>query len=537
MNHTVNTSLNNEHPRKGMWPIALAVLIAGVGLGLAMSRWVHVWPGPQQAGSMPTADASKPTTERKPLYWYDPMVPNQHFDKPGKSPFMDMELQPKYADTDANAGAGTASSKAPAGVQVDARATQSLGIRLAKVEMHDMATQATATGTITLNDRDVAIVQARAAGFVERVYPHAVGDVLSAGAPVADILVPEWTGAQAEYLAVKRTGDAALTQAARQRLLLLGMPTATVDRIERAGQPQATYTVTAPSSGVVQEWMVRNGMTVSAGMSLVRLNGLDTVWIDAMLPEALASAAMPGQTVEVQVPAYPGEVFKGRMQAVLPEGQADTRTLRLRIELPNKALRFKAGMSAQLAAQGAPRQALGVPSEALIRTGRRTLVYVAETGTGHYSAVEVQTGLERDGYTEIKQGLRDGQQVVASGPFLIDSEASMQGIVPAQAAASTPDGQSTGKAMSSSTPSAANLPVYEGHGRITELSADSVELKHEAIPALKWGPMTMPFALSSSSVAKSLKVGDEVRFRFTVGDDGPLIQSMQPMTPRKGAQP
>ena len=537
MNNAVNTSMSNEHPRKGMWPIALALLISGTGLGLALSRWVHVWPGPPQANMTPSADAAKPAAERKPLYWYDPMVPNQHFDKPGKSPFMDMELQPKFADVDANAGADTGSGKAPAGVQVDARATQSLGIRLAKVEVHDMSMQATATGTITLNDRDVAIVQARAAGFVERVYPHAAGDVLSAGAPVADILVPEWSGAQAEYLAVKRTGDVALAQAARQRLLLLGMSTVTIDRIERTGQPQATYTVTAPSSGVVQEWMVRNGMTVSAGMSLVRLNGLDTVWIDTMLPEALASVATPGQAVEVRTPAYPGEVFTGRVQAVLPEGQADTHTLRLRIELPNKALRFKAGMSAQIVLHGPPRQALAVPSEALIRTGRRTLVYVSEAGTGRYSAVEVQPGLEHDGYTEIKQGLREGQQVAASGPFLIDSEASMQGIVPAQDGASTPDGQQTGKAMSSGTPSAANLPVYEGHGRITDLSADSVELQHAAIPALKWGAMTMPFALSSSSVVKSFKVGDEVRFRFTVGDDGPLIQSMQPVKPHKGGQP
>jgi membrane fusion protein, copper/silver efflux system len=173
-----------------------------------------------------------------------------------------------------------------------------------------MAPQGVATGTVVLNGRDVAIVQARAAGFVERVYAHAPGDVVAAGAPLADILVPEWAGAQTEYLALRRTGDVALAQAARQRLMLLGMPPASVERLERSNQPQLSYTVTAPSSGVIQELMVRKGMTVSVGMSLVRLNGLDTVWVDATLPEAQATAALPGQEATISTPAYPSDVFK-----------------------------------------------------------------------------------------------------------------------------------------------------------------------------------------------------------------------------------
>lgn len=535
----------NATPKKvKAWPL---VLLAGVGLGWVLHTWQHdrrpskthtPHTAPSQASA--TADShgeTLPGAQRQPLYWYDPMVPNQHFDKPGKSPFMDMALVPKYADESSDAS--TSATNVP-GIQVDGRVAQSLGIRLAKVERRDMASQGWATGTVMLNGRDVAIVQARAAGFVERVYAHAPGDVVASGAPLADILVPEWAGAQAEYLAIKRTGDTALTQAARQRLLLLGMPATTVDRIERAGQPQATYTVTAPSAGVIQELMVRNGMTVSAGMTLARLNGLDTVWVEATLPEAQAASAQPGQMVEVSTPAYPSDLFKGRVQAVLPEGQADTRTLRLRIELPNKDARLKAGMSAQVALTGSAHLALAAPTESLIRTGRRTLVYVTEAnaqgptqGKGRYSAVEVQTGGERDGYTEIRHGLTEGQQVVASGPFLIDSEASMQGVALAAPSSST----GAGNAVQAAAPASAAAPTYEGHGRITDLSADTVELQHDAIPALKWSAMTMPFAMVTGAMPKSAKVGDEVRFRFTMGGDGPLIQSVQLMAPRKGGRP
>lgn len=517
--------MNEKTPGTWRKPAAVAVLLVGIGLGIGISRWIHLGndasPGLKTPSTALKVGGDKNAAERKPLYWYDPMVPNQHFDKPGKSPYMDMELLPKYADDNA-----VNPASAP-GIQVDARAAQSLGMRLAKVERRDMATQGLATGSVVLNGRDVAIVQARSAGFVERVYAHAPGDVVRGGAPLVDIAVPEWAGAQAEYLAVRNTGDSALTQAARQRLLLLGMPITSVEQLERSGKARSTYTVTSPVSGVIQELMVRDGMTVSAGMSLARINGLDTVWVEATLPEAMAASALPGQVAEVSTPAYPSEMFKGRVQAVLPEGQVETRTLRVRIELPNRDGRLKAGMSAQIILKGGEHLALAIPSEALIRTGRRTLVYVGDGANagGRYSAVEVLTGLERDGHTEIRQGLSEGQQVVVSGPFLIDSEASLQGVVPAPSA------------VQASSPVPATSPTYEGRGRITELSSDSVELQHEAIPALKWSAMTMPFAFAPGAVPKSAKVGDEVRFQFTMANDGPLVQAIELISSRKGGQP
>jgi Cu(I)/Ag(I) efflux system membrane fusion protein len=403
-----------------------AILATGIGLGWGLAQW-H---GATDA-SPPAATA---TADRKVLYWYDPMVPTQKFDAPGKSPFMDMELVPRYADE-----AEAATDAGPA-LAVPVRAQQALGLRLVAVERRVVAAAAEVAGTVQLNERDVSIVQARTAGFVERVHALAPGDVVAAGTPLADVLNPEWLGAQQEYLAVQATHDAALTQAARQRLVLLGMSASVIDRVERSRQPVLLQTITAPAGGVITELAVRNGMSIAPGMTLARINGLDPVWLEAALPEAQAALLQPGQPVQARFPALPGEVVTGRVAAVLPEANRETRTLRVRIELPNQARRLKAGLFAQVTLQGPGRPALVVPAEAVIRTGRRNLVYLAEPA-GRFRPVEVQVGEQVGEQIVVLGGLAEGQQVVASGQFLIDSEASIQGVLaraatlPASAAA------------------------------------------------------------------------------------------------------
>jgi Cu(I)/Ag(I) efflux system membrane fusion protein len=220
-----------------------------------------------------------------------------------------------------------------------------------------LAGSLTATGTIDFNQRDVAIVQARAAGFVQRVYARAPGDVVGAGAPLADLLIPEWAGAQAEYLAVRRTGNAALTQAAQQRLTLLGMPAGTIATIERGGRPHNVTTISTPTGGVIKSLGVRVGMTVAAGQTLAEINGLGTVWLNAAVPEAVAGQLRPGQPVQATLAAFPGETLSGWVSAILPDIQTDSRTLTVRIELPNRAGRLKPGMFATVSFGGSARPA------------------------------------------------------------------------------------------------------------------------------------------------------------------------------------
>lgn len=474
---------------------ALAVAAGGVGFTLADMQ------DSKESG------AAKPAA-RKILYWYDPMIPAEHHDGPGLSS-MGMQTIPRYADE------GRVGTTAP-GISIDASASQALGLRTVAVRRGELASSLTATGTIDFNQRDVAVVQARAGGFVNRVYARAPGDVIGAGAPLADILVPEWAGAQAEFLAVRRTGNAALTRAARQRLMLLGMPSGTIASVERTGRPHNVITISSPAGGVIKTLNVRAGMTMAAGQTLAEVNGLGTVWLNAAVPEAIAGPLKPGQTVQATLAAFPGETLSGRVSAVLPETQADSRTLTVRIELPNRDGRLRPGMFATVSFGGSAHPALLVPSEALIRTGKRTLVMLA-FDKGRYRPAEVQTGKESGGNTEILAGLAEGEKIVASGQFLIDSEASLSGIQarPINSTSSTAGAKPT-----------ATVSLYETVGKIEQITANSVTLSHEAVPAIGWPAMTMTFQLGNSALLRGFKVGDRVRFGFDQPPTGPTVRWM-----------
>ncbi|RAK60209.1 efflux RND transporter periplasmic adaptor subunit [Phenylobacterium hankyongense] len=474
------------------------LLVAAAGFAVAAALGFGV-------GRMhPTATAPAPTQAagRPVLYWYDPMTPAQHFDKPGKSPFMDMQLVPKYA--------GDAPGQA--GVQVDPARVQNLGVRVASAERGRLPSGATAAGVIDFDGRDVAVVQARAAGFVQRVYGRAPGDIVAAGAPLADVLIPEWAGAQGEYLAMRRTGDTALIRAARQRLQLLGMPPALVGAVERSGQVRNTVTVAAPTGGVIKTLMVRNGMTLSAGQTLAEINGLGRVWLNAAVPEALAGQVRVGETVTATLAAYPGQTFAGRVAAILPQAQAESRTLTARVELPNPGGRLRPGMFASLQFGGQSQAALLVPSEAVIRTGKRTLVMLARPG-GRFEPAEVRVGGEADGQTEVLAGLSEGEKVVASGQFLLDSEASLSGVQARPIAAAA--------APASKAPA-----LYDSVGRIEQISPASVTLSHEPVPAIGWPAMTMQFHLADPALARGLKAGDQVAFSFDQPPAGPTVRRM-----------
>ena len=357
---------------------------------------------------------------RKVLYWYDPMVPQEHYDNPNSLSSMGMKTVPKYADEN-GAAAG------PPAVTMDPAPMQNLGIRTATASMGSLGGGFDVTGTIDFNQRNVAVVQARSGGFVQRTYGRAPGDVVGAGAPLADLLVPEWGGAQQEFLAVRRLGQPGLTAASRQRMRLLGMTDGVIARVERTGRPSGVVTVSTPIGGAIQTLDVRPGMTLSAGQSLAQVTGLATVWLNAAVPEARAADVRVGQSATAELAAFPGTPFAGRVVAILPTAQAESRTLTVRIELPNSRQRLRPGMFATVHLGESPRAALLVPSEAVIRTGKRTLVMLADKG-GRYRPAEVQIGREADGQTEILAGLVQGETVVASGQFLLDSEASLTGI-------------------------------------------------------------------------------------------------------------
>lgn len=470
--------------------VGAALLVLGAGAG-----W---WWSQRSMASMDMGEAAQADSQGKVLYWYDPMYPQQKFDKPGKSPFMDMELVPKYADGDGDS----------AGVKIDPTIAQNLGMRLAAVTRISMASQIDATGIIGFNERDVAIVQSRATGFVERVAPLAPGDVVKAGQALLEVQVPEWLSAQHEFVALKSAGDPGLLAAARDRLRSVGMSEGMIREVESAGQAKARFTVTAPISGVIQSLDVRNGMTLMSGQALVRINGLSTVWLEVAVPEALAAQVQPGAKATATLAGSDVPVA-GKVIAIVPVLNDASRSLRVRVELPNAKGLLRPGQSAQVSLGNASQEhALTVPTEAVIRTGKRSLVMVATDG-GRYEPVEVVLGGDIGDRTVIKSGLSEGQQVVASGQFLIDSEASLKGIT----------------AKASTMPAMA--PLHEADARIVDLDEKEVTLAHGPFKTLSMPGMTMPFPLANSELAKGFKAGDRVRVGVRDTDDGLIVERMQ----------
>ncbi|WP_207265790.1 efflux RND transporter periplasmic adaptor subunit [Pseudomonas sp. GW101-3H06] len=483
-----------------------------VGVSLALGVAGGYWFAHQGMSGTPNTareQSLKSPGERQALYWYDPMYPQQKFDKPGKSPFMDMQLVPQYAS-----GAGDRSS-----ISIDPGVTQNLGLRFATVTRGIVDSTLEVTGVLGFNERDVAVIQARTSGFVERVYAHAPGDVLKANAALADILVPEWAAAQTEFLALKRNGDADLLAAARQRLRLTGMPTALITQVERGGKVQPYLTLTSPIAGVLQELNVRSGMTVATGDTLARVNGLSSVWLAVAVPESDGGSISVGQAVEARLPAFPGTILNGKVSAILPETNPDSRTLRVRVELPNTDGRLRPGLTAQVRLNRSSGQSvLWVPSEAVIRTGRRALVMLAEDA-GRFRPVEVQLGQESDGKSAILKGLEEGQKVVASGQFLLDSEASLKGIV--------------ASLEEESPPGAAASSFHEADGQIVEINDKEVTLAHGPFKTLGMPGMTMTFPLANPTLMQGLKAGDKVRIAVSQSDDGLRVERLD----KSGSQP
>lgn len=465
-----------------------------------------------------------PVAGQRILHYHDPMVPGKQFDAPAKSPFMDMMLVPRYAGGE---GVDTGT------VSVSPRIQRNLGLRTAPAVMGALEREVAVTGSVAWNEREQVLLQARATGFVEKLFVRATLDRVAAGAPLAEIYVPAWVAAQEEYLALLRMDGpdlAPLRQAARQRMQLAGMDEAQVEAVVRAGSLQPRYTLLSPRAGTVTELKLREGATVMAGATLARVQGTATVWAEGDVPESQSALLRPGARVSATSPAVPGQVFEGRVQALLPEVNPATRTLKARLELANPGGRLVPGMFVQMRFTGpAAQQALLVPSDAVIHTGRRSVVMLAEP-EGRFRPVQVETGLEAGGQTEVLRGLQAGQQVVLSGNFLVDSEASLRGLEARLNADEAAPAQAQG--------ADATTPTHRTEAVVEEIEGDSAMLTHPPIPALKWPGMTMEFRLPPPAHRpRGLASGEPVQIEFRMQEgDVPQITRLQRMAPPASAQ-
>ena len=327
------------------------------------------------------------------------------------------------------AGEGAADS---AGVSLDRRAAERLGITFARAAMRPVGRGTRVVGTLTYAEPRREYVNARVMGWVEELYADFSGKPIRKGEPLLALYAPELVSAQEEYLAARRLGDSSLAAAALRRLELWDVPDEQLAELERSGKAQRRIVLRAPRSGEIAEKMVTDGQAVHAGDNLFLIADRSTLWVDLAVFEADARMLKVGMPVGVTVDALPGRRYEGRVTFVQPTVDEKTRTLTARVEIANRDGRLRPGMFATAELQPAATKRLSIPLTAVLPTGTQNLVFI-NRGDGQFVPREVQVGARGDSLVEIVEGLKPGDEVVASATYLLDSEtnlaSAMQGLM------------------------------------------------------------------------------------------------------------
>jgi Cu(I)/Ag(I) efflux system membrane fusion protein len=326
------------------------------------------------------------------------------------------------------------------GVRIDARTQQITGVRTAVVEERQLSRTIRAAGRVTYDERRVAHVHPKVQGWVEHLYVDFIGQTVRRGEPLLEIYSPELVATQEELLLAARyrdttakspfedvsRGGTSLYEATRRRLELWDVHERDVKRLLATGEVKRTLTLYAPSAGVVTELGVRSGMEVGPSTSLYTIADLSRVWVVADVYEFELPWVELGQTGRVELSYLPGIEFTGPVTYIAPFLDPASRTAQVRLELPNPDGKLKPEMFGNMLIEAAPRQRVtALPSEAVIRSGRRTLVIVDEGGR-HFAQRDVELGIEGDGWIEVRSGVEVGDEIVVSGQFLIDSESKLE---------------------------------------------------------------------------------------------------------------
>ncbi|RAI01614.1 efflux RND transporter periplasmic adaptor subunit [Acuticoccus sediminis] len=469
--------------------VALSILLFGASFGGGIAWERHYI-------SAPTGAADQGP---KIAYWVAPMDPNFRRDGPGKSP-MGMDLIPVYE--------GDEPSGDPAEVEVSAREINAIGVRTALARVEDVARRIETVGFVGYDEHRTSHIHVRAEGWIEDLKVRAVGDRVAEGDLLFRIFSPDVTVGSAELVRAVERGNRVEIANARRKLESLGVSDRQIDEMARTRETARSLAVYAPQGGVVTALEAADGMFLQPATRAMSIADLGSVWLMADVFERDIGRLAPHATAEARFEHLPGRVFEGTIDYIYPELDRSTRTLPVRLRFDNADGLLRPNMYATVSlAPDSGREAVTVPSEAVIRTGRAERV-ILKVGDGRFRPRLVTTGLT-DGYgeggrTEIVQGLKPGEEVVASAQFLIDSESAMNG------------------ALMRMAPTEAEPAA--GAGVLVALDADSrsAEVRHEAIPSLDWPAMTTRFTVRADVPLADLTTGEEVRFAAARGADGTL---------------
>jgi Cu(I)/Ag(I) efflux system membrane fusion protein len=391
-------------------------VVVGIVLGAAASALVFF--NLDRGDSPSGADANAGVSSRdKPLYWVAPMDPDYRRDKPGKSP-MGMDLVPVYA-----IGAGGA-DEGPGTIEISPEVVNNLGVRTAHVERRALSTRIRTVGYVQYDQDRLIHIHPRVEGWIEKLYVKAAGDPVVQGQPLYELYSPQLVNAQEEMLLSLKRNNQRLVQAAQDRLLALQLSASFIDELKRERQVRQTITFRAPQSGVVDNLNIREGFFVKPGTTLMSIGALDDVWVEAEVFARQAALVEVGLPVVMTLNYLPGKEWRGTVDYVYPSLDEKTRTLRLRLRFNNAAGILKPNMFAQVFIEaGRGEDALMIPREAVIRTGSQDRVVLA-LGAGRFKSVAVRLGQLDEQYSQILEGLKEGDMIVVSAQFLLDSESS-----------------------------------------------------------------------------------------------------------------
>ncbi|HEX9882853.1 MAG TPA: efflux RND transporter periplasmic adaptor subunit, partial [Desulfobaccales bacterium] len=414
----------------------------------------------------PAKPAATAKRERKIKYWVSPMDPGYVRDKPGKAP-CGMDMVPVYEDVE---GAAVA----PGVIAVSPTTVQSMGVRTAKVEVKPLSRITTAVGLVTYNERNLAVINTKVNGWVEKLYVNATGDPVRRGQTLLTIYSPELVSAQEEYLLalknlktlekspIKEMAEGAqrLAQATRRRLEYFDITLSQIEALKNTGRVKKNLVLMSPANGIVTKRMVTQGMYVQAGTPLLEVADLTTVWVDADIYQYELPWIKVGQPVFMTLQYLPGETFPGTIDYLYPYLKGETRTAKVRLRFPNPKLKLKPEMFAQVKIESpVTKEAVVVPTEAVLDTGLKQHVFIA-LGGGRFEPREVKLGVEgNDGLREVLSGLQGGEEVVTSAQFLLDSESRFREAVQMMLAPQV----APEKGKEAAPPAAPAAPMPPGH--------------------------------------------------------------------------
>lgn len=468
--------------------IVFAVVLAAIIAGIAIGRW--------SSTGRDLTSSTDSTKERGILYWVAPMDPEYRRDEPGKSP-MGMDLVPVYAD---------AAGDDPAVVSINPTMVNNLGVRTARVERSALSRRVETVGYVGYDEDTLQQIHTRVDGWIETLAIKATGDPVKQGQLLFELYSPTLVNAQEEYLAARNSGNTVLLQASRDRLAALGITPSEVSRLDRERTVDRLISVTANTDGYAAHLGVREGIYITPATEIMSIAELEQVWVLAEVFERQAAWIEAGQQAEVEFDYLPGQSWQGTVDYVYPELDSQTRTLKVRLKFDNEGQVMRPNMFARITIFGSGTDpVVHVPREALIRGGAINRVVLA-LGEGQFRAQPVDVGIESGGRVEIRAGISEGDFVVTSGQFLIDSESNIESAIARM-------DEDVGRELPDRVKIAA--VILE-----TSAVASEITLQHDPVPEWSWPAMTMTFDVADLSLLTGLQEGQSVDVVIERQSDG-----------------